>query len=169
MDYPQNGCMVRIIGLGEYAVSSCGEDSIKTFALGTCIGLVLYNIKEKKLGMVHIVLPVRLDNRGEIVRKKEGYFADVGVPLLFEKVFNGFPVLRKDYFVSVYGGAVSKSGDDCFCVGLRNLGKVEDILNKHKIHYNKQYTGGQNSRTIEAFVSDGRVIVKEQKMSFLDK
>lgn len=158
--------MVKIIGLGEYAVSDQSEDSIKTFALGSCVGIVLYNRKEKKLGMVHIVLPEKFEYREHAYQNKIGYFADIGVPMIFEKVFGGYPIQKKDYYVSLYGGAISRKGEDYFCIGMRNLEKIEEILRKHGVQYDKRYTGGQCSRTIEAFVSDGRIEVKEQKVLF---
>lgn len=34
--------MIKVIGIGEYAVSNNEEDTIMTFALGSCAALVIY-------------------------------------------------------------------------------------------------------------------------------
>jgi len=55
--------MVKIIGIGEYAISSSEDDIIKTYALASCVGLVVYNPIAKIVGMVHIALPDSNINR----------------------------------------------------------------------------------------------------------
>lgn len=156
--------MIKIIGLGEYAVSSCEEDIIKTYALGSCLGLVLYNPKEKILGMVHIVLPDHQEDQDQILGLRQGYFAESAVPLLFKKVFGGYPDEKTLYQISLYGGASSNNKKDIFFVGERNLAKVEQILCENSIYYDKRNTGGHFSRTIEAYVKTGNVLVHTQEM-----
>lgn len=154
--------MVKIIGLGEYMVSSNVEDSIKTYALASCVGLVVYNSKDKVLGMVHIVLPEKRDADG--LEKKEGFFAEMAVPLIFQKVFGRFPDDKSLYQVALYGGCSSRRPNDMFNVGERNLARVEEILRKQNIRYDKKNTGGYYSRTIEAYVKDGTVSIHTQRM-----
>lgn len=158
--------MMKIIGLGEYAVSDNREDIIKTYALASCIGLVIYDSKEKRLGMVHIVLPDKPRVGEEDSRKRLGFFADTAVPLLFEKVFGGYPDESRPYQVSLYGGAASNKKDDMFCIGERNLDRIEEILKENNIYYTKKNTGGRISRTIEAYVEDGKIIVYQQDITF---
>lgn len=154
--------MIKIIGLGEYAVGSLMEDSIKTYALASCIGLVLYDPKAKILGMVHIVLPDSQGNTDKLYENKKAYFADRAVPLIFQQVFGGYPDSKTPYQVSLYGGAASKNEQDVFCVGERNLSRTEQILRDYSIRYDKRNTGGHCSRTIEAYVKDGKVNIYSQ-------
>lgn len=156
--------MVKVIGIGEYGVSNGIEDSIKTFALASCVGLVVYSPKEKVLGMVHIVLPNTKEHREGGCHYGEGYFADTATPFIFGKVFGGYPSERIPYQVTLYGGASSRNKNDVFNVGKRNIEKIEEILSEKKIRYNKENTGGYISRTIEAFVRDGHVTINSQEM-----
>ena len=158
--------MVHIIGIGEFAVSKNPEDSIKTYALASCVGLVVYNIRDQILGMVHIVLPNARDKDDQVAKGRSGYYADMAVPFILSKVFRELPSDRKDYRITLYGGAASKGKEDYFCVGERNVAEVEQLLAARGMAYNKQNTGGYCSRTIEAFVKDGRVTVKMQDMKF---
>lgn len=154
--------MVKIIGLGDYAVSGDPEDSIKTFALASCVGLVVYNPRDRVLGMAHIVLPDQKD--AEDLQKKEGFFASTAVPLLFNKIYGRFPDEATPCRVSLFGGCLSRNKSDMFNVGERNVAKIEEILREKQIKYSKKDTGGYCSRTIEAYVKDGSVWVRTQNM-----
>lgn len=156
--------MVKIIGIGEYAVSRCREDVIKTYALASCVGLVVYHPRDKVLGMVHIVLPHTKES--SVLRYGQGYFADKAVPLIFGKVFGGYPGESTPCQVSLYGGASSKNGLDMFCVGERNIAEISEILTQNHIKFNYRNTGGYCSRTIAAYVEDGRVEMQTQEMNY---
>lgn len=154
--------MIKIIGIGDYAVSSCEEDIIKTFALGSCVALVIYCPNSKRLGMVHIALPDSSIIRNEDNKYKEGYFADVAVPMLFNKVCGGFANYKKEYEVSIFGGALSKNKKDIFNIGLKNLIKIDEILIEKNVKFDYSNAGGNYSRTIEVDVKTGTPIIIKQ-------
>jgi len=154
--------MMKIIGIGDYAVSSNDEDTIKTFALGSCVALVIYCPNLRKLGMVHIALPNSSITRNENNKYKEGYFADVAVPMLFNKVCGGFVNYKKEYEVSIFGGALSKNKNDIFNIGLKNLIKIKEILIENNVKFDYSNTGGNYSRTIEVDVKTGTTIMNKQ-------
>jgi chemotaxis protein CheD len=154
--------MIKIIGIGEYAVSSNEEDIIKTFALGSCIALVIYCPNVKRLGMVHIALPDSTIIKNDDNKYKEGYFADIAVPMLFNKVCGGFINYRREYKVSIFGGALSNNKNDVFEVGFKNLIKIKDILIENNIEFDFSNTGGNYSRTIEVDVKTGTPIINKQ-------
>lgn len=157
--------MTKIIGIGEYSISSRGDDIIKTYALGSCVAVVVYNPLIKLLGMVHIALPdssVCKDNRRVFL---PGYFADIAVPMIFNKVFGGYPSKNTKYKVSLYGGAYSRNSDDIFNIGIKNISRIQDILISNNIIFDNSNTGGFVSRTIEAYAISGDVIISEQPMT----
>lgn len=39
--------MEYVVGIGEYIISANQEDVVKTFALSTCVGIVIYDINKK--------------------------------------------------------------------------------------------------------------------------
>lgn len=155
--------MVKIIGIGEYAISRSEDDTIKTYALGSCVGLVVYNPIAKILGMIHIALPDSSINR-EKNTFLPGYFADTAVPLIFNKVLGGYNSKMNTYRVSLYGGAYSIHSNDIFNIGIRNVKKIQEILIDNDIIFDNINTGGYNSRTIEADVKTGRVLINTQPM-----
>lgn len=155
--------MVRIIGLGEYCISSVPQDSIKTYALASCVGLVAYDIKHRTLGMAHIVLPGNTENDSTLP-VRECYYGSTAVPFLLDQVFGSSKPESKYYRILLYGGAISRNDNDVFCIGTKNVRQIEQILNARGLHYDKSNTGGYSSRTIEAFVNDGSVAVRTQKM-----
>jgi chemotaxis protein CheD len=157
--------MKKIIGIGDYAVSSSEKDTIKTFALGSCIALVIYCPDTKKLGMVHIALPDSAIVRDKACKSKEGYFADIAVPMLFNKVCGGFINYKKDYRVSIFGGALSNNKKDVFNVGQKNLMKIKEILTNNNVSFDFSNTGGNYSRTIEVDVNTGTPIINKQPIN----
>jgi chemotaxis receptor (MCP) glutamine deamidase CheD len=114
--------------------------------------------------MVHIALPdstiIKNDNN-----YKEGYFADIAVPMLFNKVCGGFINYKKEIKVSIYGGALSKNKEDVFNVGQKNLIKIKEILTENKVSFEYINTGGYYSRTIEVDVKTGTPIINEQPIN----
>ena len=140
--------MVKIVGIGEYAVSNSEEDIIKTYALGSCVGLVVYNPILKILGMVHIALPSSNIDRDKKYISVPGYFADTAVPLIFNKVLGGYSSNINTYKVSLYGGASSININDMFNIGMNNVEKIKDILIKNNVSFDNSNTGGYISRTI---------------------
>jgi chemotaxis protein CheD len=156
--------MIKIVGIGDYEISSNEEDIIKTFALGSCVALVIYSQSMKRLGMVHIALPDSTITKNDDNYKK-GYFADIAVPMLFNKVCGGFLNYKKEFKVSLYGGALSKNKEDVFNVGQRNLKKIKEILTENKVSFEYINTGGYYSRTIEVDVKTGTPIINEQPIN----
>lgn len=49
--------MEYIVGIGEYIISTNNEDIVKTFALSTCVAMVIYDQNKKILAMAHVLLP----------------------------------------------------------------------------------------------------------------
>ena len=154
--------MVKIIGIGEYVISSNEEDLIKTYALGSCVGLVVYNPIAKILGMVHIALPDSIINRDNKNIFLPGYFANTAVPLLFNKVLGGYNSNSNACRVSLYGGAYSINSNDVFKIGISNVEKIQKILIDNNISFDNINTGGYISRTIKADVRTGSVLIKTQ-------
>lgn len=153
------------IGIGEYAVSNRFNDSIKTYALGSCVALILFCQVRQVLGMAHIVLP---DSALDQVRAEEypGYFADTAVDELLAVMEGKAGCSRGLLQAFLYGGAYSPAMRDLFQVGRRNLAAVEIALTGYGIACRRQQTGGTWSRTVQAEVKTGKVQVEEYPFLF---
>ncbi|MDZ5711744.1 chemotaxis protein CheD [Jeotgalibacillus haloalkalitolerans] len=121
-------------------------DTIRTSGLGSCVGVILYDERSKKAGLVHIMLPdSSLARSGEINPAK---FADTGISYLIEML--SIPTSRLK--AKLAGGAQMfqfAGQKDTMRIGPRNVEAVKKVLNSYKIKIISEDTGGSSGRTIE--------------------
>jgi chemotaxis protein CheD len=149
-----------IVGVGEWAVSGNADDEIKTFALGSCVALILLDPKTRIIGLAHFALPeARIDEKK--AQELPTYFVDTGVPFLFEKMAKAGSIVHKGYIVKLIGGAnVMASGSlDRFEIGKRNATAIKKILWDMTLPITAEDTGKNFSRTVTVFLSNGKVVV----------
>jgi chemotaxis protein CheD len=152
-----------IVGIGEYMITSTLGESIATYALGSCVALILHCKKSKQTAMAHIVLPHR-DLRHRSGPSKPAYFAVDIVPRLIEEFLFHPKCDASSIEATLVGGAESKNRQDVFKVGERNLQITKKLLEKHQVPYLDYETLGHYSRTVEVFVDTGTIKVKKQEM-----
>lgn len=76
--------MEKVIRVGMADLNICkAPDRITTLGLGSCIGLVLFDVNSTTCGMVHVMLPDSSIMRNTSNPAK---FADTGVKLLVEQL-----------------------------------------------------------------------------------
>jgi len=159
--------MVRIIGIGEYAISDDKNDVLKTYALSSCVALTVYSPIRKVLGMAHIVLPNSLSN-SEIMENRiisnPAHYADKAVPMLINKICLGYGCMREELELRLFGGAQPIRTNDVFNIGLRNVEMVELILKQMNLKLCCSDTGGNTIRSIMADVATGTVKVVYQPL-----
>ena len=61
------------VGIGEWAVSNDVADTLKTYALGSCVAVMIYDSRLLIAGMIHIALPDSAVD-AERARILPGYF-----------------------------------------------------------------------------------------------
>jgi chemotaxis protein CheD len=66
-----------VLGVGDFEASNKPEDTIKTYALGSCVGVVMVDPKARIAGMIHVALPDSNINPAK-AKQHPGYFADTG-------------------------------------------------------------------------------------------
>ncbi|HMA99610.1 MAG TPA: chemotaxis protein CheD [Spirochaetota bacterium] len=144
-----------VAGIGSIVICRDPARIVKTYSLGSCLGVCLYDEFKRIGGMIHIALP-----RAAIDREKAelmpGYFADTGLPLLIGKMKEQ-GALRHNLTVKLAGGANVMSREFSFDIGKRNLLAVRKILWKHGLGPIAEDTGGNISRTVSLYIADGRV------------
>ncbi|HEX2937913.1 MAG TPA: chemotaxis protein CheD [Ruminiclostridium sp.] len=147
--------MDKYVGLGEIQISSTPGDLIKTFALASCVGITAYCAKTHTAGMVHIVLPCKVQSTIEM---SPSYYATTGVPFFIQKMLS-CGCSKNDLLVRVYGGANSIKKHDFFNIGMRNLETVKDTLRQLHVPFTLADVGGVISRTLIMDVETGLVEV----------
>ncbi len=155
--------MDQVIGIGEYAVSSNINSTIKTYALSTCLALTAYNSKEKVLGMVHMALPDSNINQS-INALNPAYYVNTAIPLLIQKTCFLYGCKKQELELKLFGGAQSIRKDDLFKIGIRNLEMAEAVLRQLNLRISHYDVGGNKSRTIEANIATGEIKVAYQAL-----
>ncbi len=148
-----------IVGVGDLAVSNNTNVIISTYALGSCVGIVVYDSVAKAGGLIHIMLPDSTLSRDK-AEKQPAMFADTGIPLMFRNLM-GLRVERRRLKAFVAGGASVISGSDMFKIGERNIAAVKKIMGTLGIPVVKADVGGVNNRTVHLNVGTGGVILKK--------
>ena len=140
--------MGELIRVGMADMNICrAPDRITTLGLGSCIGLVLFDINTATCGMIHIMLP---DSSITKAGCNPAKFADTGIDELIKKLTkNG--VRPNSLCAKMAGGAkmFSTFGNDVQSIGEKNAEAVKNILQKLKIPLISSDCGGTYGRTIE--------------------
>lgn len=141
------------VGIGEWIVACDPADSIKTYALGSCIAVIIYDVKIRIAGMIHIALP---DSSIDPEKGKNlpGYFADTGLPLMIEEMKRA-GAERAHVRIKLAGGASVLDDKGYFDIGKRNILAAKRILWKSSLGAIAEDTGGGISRTVILRVEDG--------------
>lgn len=149
------------IGIGHIKASDVPGDEIKTYALGSCVAVILYDKKTKIAGMIHIALP---DSAVNIEKAKSlpGYFADTGLPLLL-KNFKKLGGDRKTTVIKIAGGSSIMDENKTFDIGKRNGIAVKRFLWKQGLGVMKEDIGGKISRTVAIDIDTGRVLLSNAR------
>jgi len=145
------------VGIGEWAVVRNADDIIKTYALGSCIAVIIHDVKNGIVGMIHIALP---ESSIDPVKAKSrpGYFADTGLPLMIEEM-KQLGSLKPNVRIKIAGGASVMDDKGFFDIGKRNLLAAKKILWKSSLGAIAEDTGGEISRTVSVRAGDGETTI----------
>ncbi len=144
---------VLTIGVGEWSVSNKVEDILKTYALGSCVAVVIYDRALRIAGMVHVALPESSMDPARAAALP-GYFADSGVPVMIEEM-KRLGAVKGNVWVKLAGGATIMDPQGFFDIGKRNILAVKRMLWRSSLGPIAEDTGGTMSRTVSVAVLDG--------------
>lgn len=148
---------VLLIGVGEVAVAEHPRVLV-TQALGSCVGLALWDPLRHAGGMAHIMLPLAEDSA--VADRHPLRFADVAIPELVEALAReGSP--RRRLVAKIAGGAAMFKGDSPIAsIGDRNAEEVRRQLGMMGIPIRAEDTGASHARTIELHLDTGILLVR---------
>jgi len=141
------------VGVADLAVSADPSETLITYALGSCIGVTLYDPVNQVAGLLHFMLPSPKDNK-DTSELNPAMFASTGIPLLFKKAYE-LGACKENLVVCAAGGAEILEDNGFFKVGTRNRTILRKIFWKNNILLSADDTGGNMSRTISLSVADG--------------
>ncbi len=145
------------IGIGEYAISNDPEELLKSFALGSCVAIMVYDMENRIAALAHIALPDSSVNmaKGD---HKPGYFVDTCLPKLLGELKKRGAV-RKKAWIKLAGGANTMDEQRTFDIGKRNVLAIKKYLWKMQLGTIAEDVGGSVSRTVSFSVGTGEVNV----------
>ncbi len=152
----------RVVGIADMAVSDTEGEVLVTYALGSCLGLVIHDPVAKVGGMLHAMLPSSSVDP-ERAASNPARFVDTGVPALFKWAYRHGAVKERIVVKAVGGARIANGGQtDSFQIGKRNLIALKKLLWKNGVLLRGEETGGNTSRTVSLDVGSGITIVKLQ-------
>jgi chemotaxis protein CheD len=149
-----------VVGVADLAVVKDPGKAIVTYALGSCIGVTIFDPVTKVGGMLHFMLPEGKTSP-EKAAANPAMFADSGVPLLFQKAYK-LGADRSRLVVCAAGGAEILAEDGHFRIGARNRTMLRKLFWQNNILLAADDTGGSHSRTLSLSLTDGTISIRSQ-------
>ncbi len=130
------------------------EGILITYALGSCIGISLYDPQIRLGALIHIMLPEAGKQGGNLFK-----FADTGIRETLRKmaVFGG---VKSRYICKIAGGAKMfemMNAGGIGNIGDRNIQSVESVMRAEQIRIVRKDVGANYARTMLLNVADGSV------------
>ncbi|MFH1216552.1 MAG: chemotaxis protein CheD [Pseudomonadota bacterium] len=150
--------MKIIVGISDMKVSNNPGETLITYSLGSCIGLVIWDPAVKVGGLLHYMLPESKIDR-DLAQKKPYMFADTGIPALFHEAYR-LGASKNRLVVKVVGGAQILDPTGLFNIGKRNYILLRKLFDKNNISIADEDIGGCVNRTVSLEIDSGRVLLK---------
>ena len=150
----------HVVGVADMVVLKGPTKQIITHALGSCIGVTIFDPTTNVGGMLHFMLPDSKINNDKAT-DNPAMFADTGIPVLFKKAYE-LGAKKENLIVCAAGGAEVLSDGGHFKIGSRNRTVLRKIFWKNNVLLSADDTGGNNSRTLLLSLADGTVTVRNR-------
>lgn len=147
------------VDISDMRISNTAGDVLITYALGSCLGIAIYDPVARVGGLLHVMLPESSIDP-EKARVKPYMFVDTGVPLLFREAYK--VGAKKERIVVKAAGCASmrEEKDDRFQIGKRNELMLRKLLWKNGVMLEGCDLGGNTARTMSLEIGTGTVILR---------
>lgn len=150
------------VGIADLNVAK-GSEKLATYALGSCVGICLYDADKKIAGLVHIMLPWSKEEaavNGKGTGNNICRFADTGITELIRQMCAA-GARKSRLTAKIAGGAKMFSfNSSVFNIGERNVEAVKKVLAAYKIPIVAEETGKDFGRTVFFSAEDGSVEIR---------
>jgi chemotaxis protein CheD len=148
-----------IVGMADCRVERDPGVVLTTYALGSCIGLVVYDPVAFVGGLLHFMLP---DSQLDPIRGRERpyMFADIGIPLLIDQLC-AQGANRGRLVVCAVGAAQILDERGIFEIGKRNYQATRRLLWKLGVMLASEAIGGVISRNVSLEIATGKLLLQE--------
>jgi chemotaxis protein CheD len=145
---------IVVVGIGACAVAR-SPVKLKTFGLGSCVGIVLYDRRERIGGLVHTMLPT-IDNAR--IKDNSLKYTDSGIEYLVNEIIKkGSSIKRLE--AKLVGGAKMFENWN-MNIGERNIKSARNTLRRLQIPIVAEDTGKNYGRTVTLDTSTGDLLIR---------
>ncbi len=157
--------MTYLVGIADLKVATTSDDVLITYALGSCLGVAIYDPVVRVGGLLHAMLP-QSDIDKTTARINPYMFVDTGVLHLFEECYK--LGAKKERIILKAAGSAStnhnKTGDH-LQIGQHNFLMLRKLLWENGVPLQAQNVGGDLQRTMSLNLANGQVILKIQNVA----
>jgi chemotaxis protein CheD len=152
--------MLHTVTIADMMMSSDEGDVLITHALGSCLGITVYDFRQRIGGMLHVMLPDSSIDPAKAAANPF-MFVDTGMQQAME-AFGRAGSRKQSLIIKATGGASSKSQgeDDYFQIGRRNFIMLRKYLWDNGLVLKSHDVGGYGSRTVTLEIGSGEMSVK---------
>jgi len=148
-----------VVGVGDCRVAAPPAGSVSTYALGSCLALVVYDWRLRVGGLLHVMLP-----DSSIDPAKAGtnpfVYVDTGVPRLFRRL-EELGCSKHSVRCCVTGGASMMADSSHFEIGKRNYLALKKTLWRLGVFADHEDVGGTESRSVRLDLESGRIDLRK--------
>jgi chemotaxis protein CheD len=146
------------VGISDWKIGK-GDDQLVTYALGSCVGICLYDGAKQIAGLSHIMLPDsnNITASTPVNRMK---FADTAIVDMYKKMLQ-MGANHSNITAKIAGGALMfATSSEKFNIGERNVAAVRKALADLRLRLVASDTGLNYGRTVFLHADTGLVVVK---------
>jgi len=151
--------IVHNVGIADMKIAK-DPDTLITYALGSCVGICVFDSKLKIGGLAHIMLPYMPSTSSYNSTKLK--FADTCIPFMLTEM-EKLGCSRMRMAAKIAGGAkmFEVEGESSIGnIGERNISAVREILKKERIKIFAEDVGLNYGRTVSFEVEGGAMQVR---------
>ncbi len=153
------------VGIGEIAIGGCRDGFLAAYALGSCVGVVMYCASTSIGGLAHIQLPSSKGGDPDLIKHEPNRFANIALNNLYTQLIRA-GAARHTLRVIVVGGARVGKGEDPFAIGARNISAVRKWLWSNHLVCAAEDIGGDIPRTIQLDLHNGATRMTRGRLAF---
>lgn len=147
-----------IVGIADMKIAK-GENTIVTYALGSCVGVCIYDEGIGLGGMVHAMLP---DSTSAVALMNPEKYVDTGVEMLYRTLCH-MGANKHCLKAKLVGGAKMfeyRTSLQEMDIGTANVLQARKLLRKFGVALVCEVTGGVVGRTIRFNPANGAVLIQ---------
>jgi chemotaxis protein CheD len=151
------------VGISDWKIGKSG-DTLVTYALGSCVGICLYDAARQIAGLSHIMLPDSKNITAAVPLNRMKY-ADTAIGDMYKKMLQ-MGASHSNLTAKIAGGALMfATSSEKFNIGERNVAAARQALADIRVRIIAADTGLNYGRTVFFTAETGAVVVKASNQS----